>query len=208
MRITVPSSLPLGPPASGSEAGADAAASCPLPSRFGGPGSPRAWRLESLKGLIEEACDIEVGRQRFFFKQNALINDELSLRSHGVGDGDMLKLRILKHGSHSPAGAGGEVSIRKFRSERLRGDRLAGKYDGWSIANTKHIKQCRDTQGVVYMQPKWNKVPPQSEPQISLAAGCSQASRAVADNVLAHPIYVKDQDDSQMRNLRLRLSVL
>lgn len=235
MRITVPPSLRLGPPASGLEAevgcrrclspwrsresllnkgrrtseeevrgrpqaSTDWRAGLPRGARRGSgePGSTRPWRLESLKDLIEAACEIEVGRQRFFFKQTALINDELSLKSFGIGDGDLLKLRILKHGSHVGA----------VRSLRQRGDRLAGKYDGWTLSNTKHIKQCRSTQGAVYMQPRWNKVPPQSEPQISLAAGCSYSSRNVTGEVLAHPIYVKDPNDSQMRSLRKRLSVL
>jgi len=192
MRVTVPPSLRLGPPAHGSEADTDAAV---------GRGSVGPWRAESLKGLIEAACDIEVGRQRFFFRQTALINDGLSLKSYGIGDGDQLKLRILKHGSHS-------MGVKACRSERLRGDRLAGKYDGWALAKTKHIKQCRNSQGVVYMQPKWNKVPPQSEPHISLAAGCSYSSRMHGSGALAHPVYVKDRDDNQMRNLRTRLSVL
>ncbi|CAK0867180.1 unnamed protein product [Prorocentrum cordatum] len=200
LRVRVPPSLRLGP----------------LPGAAGpraaGPGasgrgsrllSPSQWRPESLKGLIEGICEIEVDRQRLFFNQNVIMNDDISLKAYGIGDGDQLNLRILKHGSHSH---GGTESSLEPGSHVQRGDKLAGKYSGWTLANTRLIKQCRDPHGEVYMQPKWVTFAPQASKRASLAAACSEASRGPFGTRLDHPIYVRDRDDSHMRSLRLRLS--
>lgn len=199
MRLSVPPSLRLGPPEPGSGA-------CPQAARRAGRLSTPSWRrAESLKGLIEELCEIEVDRQRLFFPyQTALTNDELSLRSYGVGDGDQLKLRILKHGAHSNGSVGSSCEL---GSRSQRGDRLAGKYSGWSLANSRHIQQCRNPTGEVYMQPKWVTFAPQAKPRVSLAAGCSEISRGIFDSALDQPIYLRDRDDWHMSNVRLRLPV-
>lgn len=125
------------------------------------------------------------------------------MKSYGIGDGDQLSLRILKHGSFSHRST---ASSYEPGSQGQRGDRLAGKYSGWNLANTKSIKQCRNPYGDVYMQPKWITFRSQAKPRASLAAGCSENSGQMFGSALGHPIYVRDRDDMKMKSLRLRLS--
>ncbi|CAE7256483.1 unnamed protein product [Symbiodinium sp. CCMP2592] len=52
-----------------------------------------AWS-ESLKGIVHDLTGMEIARQRFFWRNVPMNNDNLTLRSWGVKDGDGLQLRF------------------------------------------------------------------------------------------------------------------
>lgn len=159
---------------------------------------------QSLKGMIEELAEIEISRQKLSFHQCPLSGDEQSLRSYGIGDGDKLFCRIDRHRFHAQAQLNKDFNLTCTQRASSPRDITAGKYESWSLLNSKHIKDCRSSQGSVYMQPKW---------VIQQGAGAFSQVGSSVDVRRSHrprpeawdrSVWIKDRNDINVRAVRLR----
>jgi hypothetical protein len=175
------------------------------------PGWRPPW-TKSLKGAIARLTEIEPSRQRLTHRNFPMSNDELTLRSYGVQDGETISLRV---GHPAPTDKGGSRD-ELFLASQLRMSRVHERQrrdasalpDGadnspaggaYSLRNSKYIGSCK-CDGDVWMMPRWIS---QSCPNL-FAAGQNgiKNGRRPKGEFGTMPIYLPDVNDSKMSDVR------
>jgi hypothetical protein len=223
MRVRVPLDLPAGPPKApssnrftdmyglgASTKGFDLAKhTFDHKRRLFTPANTEDWVPEwggSLKQLIEEYTEIEASRIRLFYRQVPLSNDELTLRSYGIKDGETISLRIRRWVPGGSLGRDVLLATSKRLEPSTQERSGSSKYDGFSLRFCKRIKECRNANGDVYMQPKWCS---ESNPRLFAKVGVAvdgSGNFVAAQNHLEQPIWIQDKDNEKLRRVRLAVA--
>ncbi|CAK0881546.1 unnamed protein product [Prorocentrum cordatum] len=160
----------------------------------------------SLKQLIEEYAEIEASRMRLFYRQIPLSNDQLTLRSYGIKDGDTISLRIQRFVPGCSMGRDVQLATSKRLEPSAEERSGASKYDGYSLRFCKRLKEFRNANGDVYMQPKWcSEMNPRLFAKVGVAVD-GAGNFSAAPNQLDAPIWIRDKDNEKLRRVRLAVA--
>jgi len=173
------------------------------------PANREDWVPEgggSLKQLIEEYAEIEASRMRLFYRQIPLSNDQLTLRSYGIKDGDTISLRIQRFVPGCSMGRDVQLATSKRLEPSAEERSGASKYDGYSLRFCKRLKEFRNANGDVYMQPKWcSEMNPRLFAKVGVAVD-GAGNFSAAPNQLDAPIWIRDKDNEKLRRVRLAVA--
>mmetsp|Transcript_127176 Transcript_127176/g.368185 ORF Transcript_127176/g.368185 Transcript_127176/m.368185 type:complete len:429 (+) Transcript_127176:95-1381(+) len=169
------------------------------------PGWSPNWS-DSLKEMIAKVTGIEPARQRLTQRNAPMSIDEMSLRSYGLVDGDILHMRIVRMHTDGQ-GSRGTTTLactrRKLESEDRRQQPSAAG-SNFSLRDNAELAKCK-ADSDVWLMPRWVS---QANPQLFAPVGISvdgKGGQRARANFAEAPIYLADRINSHIQSVRERV---
>jgi len=172
--------------------------------RFSAGRRPR-WisvKASSLKGLVALATELEPARQRLCFRGGAVTLDDMTVRSYGFRDGELMELHALPPPSSMPPPKREVVLACTRKRHEVKEKPVSRK----PITSATGYGVLHRSDGDVQILPRWNK---NTSANVFAKVGIAvdgDGSHRVKPDFGREPIYLPDDADPRIRRVREAVS--